>query len=100
MDGGTRRSGLGATAHLEGDVKGGPNGQEKKTEIFASCRHGSRTRNAPLQARKSKEWQGRKGRQGKEPKTGDCHRPLQGPQEREEGPQEEIIESQQRLETP
>jgi hypothetical protein len=43
-------------------------------------------------ARKSKERQGRKGRQGEEPEAGHRHRPLQGPQEGQEGPQEEIAE--------
>ena len=37
-------------------------GQEEETEIFARRRHGSEARDAPLQARKGEERQGRKRR--------------------------------------
>src|SRR6187200_1817720 len=66
-------------------------GQEEETEIFARRRHGSEARDAPLQARKGEERQGRKRRQGEKPQTGDRHRAFKGTQEGQKSPPEEKI---------
>src|SRR6185437_14305987 len=74
-------------AHGEESQK---NQEGEKAPLREELRQRRQKRDAPVQEGLCQERARRQGRQGEKPQTGDCHRPLESPQEGQESAKEEI----------
>ena len=69
--------------------------EEWRSEIRKGGGQASRERDATEEEGHAQEWPRRQRREGKEPQTGDCDRPLRSTQEGREGPAEKGREEEQ-----